>query len=338
MTLGLALTLTGFAAASAYGAPAKPPYVPKVSGQDAKLPAGLAATPQAKSASKHALPSSPDSTDRSGSATATAPPAPSTPRSTDPALKTVDLGALPQSQTALNSLKTEAQAAGSVRVIVTLNTKFTPLNALTSSSAASQKSTVSGLSDDVVSLAAAHGGKVTHTFGGNIPAVSMTATPATLDALAASPAVARVTADGVNKPTDATTTPLIGAADAHDRGYHGGGGTVVVIMDTGTQYDHPALGGRVHYAACFSANSDCPLGGTAEYGGNSGMPCQFGTSECDHGTHVAGIAAGQATASYPEGGIADQANIFAIRVFHMVNVAATCSPRPAPCARRSTPT
>ena len=162
------LVISGFAAASASAAPAKPRSVEKASAPDAKLPAGTAA----------------------------ASAAPSTPQGKDPALKSVDLGALPQDKGALDTLKAKAATAGSVRVIVTLNTKFTPLNTLTSDAAASQKSTVSGLSDDVVSLASAHGGKVTRTYGGNIPAVALTATPGTLDALADDPSVAKIDLDG----------------------------------------------------------------------------------------------------------------------------------------------
>ena len=175
----------------------------------------------------------------------------------------------------LNGLKAKAEAQGSVRVIVTLNTKFTALGALTSSAAASQKSSVLGLSDDVSSLAVDHGGKVVRTYDGNIPAVALIATPATLDALSASGDVAQINEDGENRITDATTTPLIGASDAHDRGFHGGGGTAVVVMDTGVEYGHEALGGRVSNAACYSAASDCPGGGTAEFGGNAGIPCTF---------------------------------------------------------------
>ena len=44
-------------------------------------------------------------------------------------------------------------------------------------------------------------------------------------------------------------------------------------MDTGVEYGHPAFGGRVANAGCFSGGSDCPNGGTSQIGGNAGIPC-----------------------------------------------------------------
>ena len=180
VTLGLALTITGFAAASAYGAPAKPRYVPKVSGHDATLPAGLQARPDAKGAAAQAQSSSTTSTGHAASADAPESPEPSGPRSTDPALKPVDLGALTQQPSVLNGLQAKAEAQGSVRVIVTLNTKFTALGALTSSAAASQKLGAGSLCRPHAPSPSSDAGKVVSTYDGNIPAVALTATTATL--------------------------------------------------------------------------------------------------------------------------------------------------------------
>ncbi len=64
--------------------------------------------------------------------------------------------------------------------------------------------------------------------------------------------------------------------------------------------------------ACFSANSSCPNGGTTQVGPGAGVPCTYAVNGCKHGTHVAGIAAGQgATFS----GVAKGANLIAIQVF-----------------------
>jgi subtilisin family serine protease len=57
---------------------------------------------------------------------------------------------------------------------------------------------------------------------------------------------------------------------------------------------------------------------------------------CDHGMHVAGIAAGSNTgpgAGEPTTGVAKQSNIVAIQVFHRVDSAMSCSPNATPCLK-----
>ena len=98
-------------------------------------------------------------------------------------------------------------------------------------------------------------------------------------------------------------------------------------MDTGVEYGHAAFGGRVAWASCFSGEADCPNSATVQIGGDAGIPCTF-AGQCYHGTHVAGIAAGQETPSYTEGGVADETTITSIRVFHL----GSCSGNPCPLA------
>ena len=195
LALGVVLVVTR-ATTAAFGAqPKPPPGPPQVSGQDAKLPAGLKAASNRPGAAAGDTEngSGPASTSGAGSTSATPPAAPSGTPSTDPALKPVDLGALRQDQSALADLRAAAEAKGSVRVVVTLATRFTALGALTSSQAKSQRAAVLAQSDAVSSIAVAEGATVNQTYGGNIPAVALTVTPAALDALADSPAVAKST-------------------------------------------------------------------------------------------------------------------------------------------------
>ena len=74
---------------------------------------------------------------------------------------------------------------------------------------------------------------------------------------------------------------------------------------------------RVVAEACFSSNSAlfgattvCPNGGTSQTGNGAGAPCA--ASGCNHGTHVAGIAAGE---NPSRAGVAPDAPIIAIQVF-----------------------
>jgi len=100
--------------------------------------------------------------------------------------------------------------------------------------------------------------------------------------------------------TLAESTLIIGATVAHARGYRGNGQHIVII-DTGVDRNHPFLSGRVVGAeeACFSgfgrADSACPNGLDTQFGIGAGAPCPIvdANHTCDHGTHVAGIAAGR---------------------------------------------
>ena len=65
--------------------------------------------------------------------------------------------------------------------------------------------------------------------------------------------------------------------------------------------------------ACYSTGSDCPNGQTTQTGTGSAAPCTYSAELCRHGTHVAGIAAGQGLNS---SGMAPNANIMAVQVFH----------------------
>ncbi|GLS19614.1 hypothetical protein GCM10007874_26310 [Labrys miyagiensis] len=117
-------------------------------------------------------------------------------------------------------------------------------------------------------------------------------------------------------PTLQDSIPLIHATQALTLGASGAGQTIA-ILDTGVEANHPFFGGRVVAQACFSSNvpaqgatSVCPGGATTSTAAGSAAPC--GVSGCDHGTHVAGIAAGQ---DANRRGVAPQANLIAIQVF-----------------------
>jgi subtilisin family serine protease len=102
-----------------------------------------------------------------------------------------------------------------------------------------------------------------------------------------------------------------------------GTGQTVAILDTGVQANHQFFTGRIVHQACFAEGTipqnvggNCPNGQASQVGGSSGGPCT--AQDCDHGTHVAGIAAGDDPADTFDG-VARGASIMAIRVFHNVN-------------------
>ncbi|MFK0011810.1 S8 family peptidase [Streptomyces sp. NPDC091027] len=175
-----------------------------------------------------------------------------------------------------------------------------------------------------------------------LPLVTLRVDRAGLDRLNRSPGVVSVTEDVPVPPALNESTVRIGSNRTAVAG-NTGAGTSVAILDTGVAVKHPFLGGRVKTEACFSVNdpaegatSLCPNGseqqetpGSADSG--SGRCAALG-SACAHGTHVAGIAAGDGTglSGAPVRGVAPGADIIAIQVFSRLDSDTRCL-RVSPC-------
>lgn len=104
-----------------------------------------------------------------------------------------------------------------------------------------------------------------------------------------------------------------GVDKLHAQGIYGQG-VVIAIVDTGTQYTHPALGG------CFGTG--CKIAGGYDLVGDGCWPeagCDIEPDDdpmddIGHGTHVAGIAVGKS----PDGrfiGVAPEATVLSYKVF-----------------------
>jgi subtilisin family serine protease len=152
-----------------------------------------------------------------------------------------------------------------------------------------------------------------------------------LDALLDSGLFEQVVQDRLNTPTVKDSVPAIGGDVAHNFGLTGNG-TALAIIDTGVDTSHAVFGGRVIAEACFSttypryaSTSLCPDGSDSQVGAGAAAPC---ASLCDHGTHVAAIAAGS-EAGRP--GVAPDANIVAIQAFSLFSREDECGVGKAPC-------
>jgi subtilisin len=162
-----------------------------------------------------------------------------------------------------------------------------------------------------------------------VPYVAMEVTPAGLAALErATTDVARVIEDEILRPVLAESVPLVQGDQVWAAGYDGTG-TTVAILDTGVDANHPFLAGRVVDEACFSTTlpgtsiSTCPNGTDQQIGPGAAAPCSV--FECLHGTHVAGIAAGNGSlAGQPFSGVAKGADVIAVQVFAIVTDPSTC--------------
>ena len=120
----------------------------------------------------------------------------------------------------------------------------------------------------------------------------------------------------------------IGGDLSHDYGYTGNGQAIVVI-DTGVDSNHPFFEGRVVEEACFSTSQEddylyslCPNGQEQQIGLGAGNNCSQEIAGCDHGTHVAGIAAG---ANQDMKGVAIQASIISVQVFTEIKNYFSCN-------------
>jgi subtilisin len=195
-------------------------------------------------------------------------------------------------------LMARAQAAGRVRVIVG----------------------VRGASLIDVAAAASAGRVERMEALGRLPYFSAIVDAAALNELAASPFVTSIVEDVPRPATLGQSVALVGGHDAWEAGY-GGAGWTVAILDTGVEATHPFLNGKVVEEACFSTTdtsgmttsaSTCPGGLSTASGAGSSAPCQPYVNGCDHGTHVAGIAAGSGASM---SGVARDASILSIQVF-----------------------
>ena len=126
----------------------------------------------------------------------------------------------------------------------------------------------------------------------------------------------------------------VGAQDAFEQGITGKGYSIVII-DTGVDPTHSFLSGKIlpEYEACFSVSDKnkttaCPNGRHLQVGPGAGAPCQH--SLCYHGTHVAGIAAGNGS---DFSGVSKDSFIIPVQVFHIGNDDELCKPDSSPCIR-----
>ena len=160
------------------------------------------------------------------------------------------------------------------------------------------------------------------------PAMAFDATPAMLARLATDPMVASVQIDRLMAPSLVQSVVTAGADTPFDAGFEGAG-IAVAILDTGVDASHPFFGGRVVAEACFSAGSDCPNGQSSQTGAGAGADCGYST-DCFHGTHVAGIAAGWNPNRH---GVAPGADVVSVQIFSRFTGSNDCPPPGAnPCA------
>jgi len=223
-------------------------------------------------------------------------------------------------------LREKAAKDGGARVLVRLATAFTPEGSLDSARAAGQRNAIRQTQDATLRKLAGAKVKV-HALYEHIPFLALEVDAAALDLLSHLPEVAGIQEDVFERPSLASSTAVIGAGVAWSGGQTGAGKTIA-ILDTGVDKTHPffSSGGhnKVVSEACYSSvlpnssvTSLCPGGVQESTSPGSGVNCPVGTSaDCQHGTHVAGIAAGNDGVG-PNFGVARDADLIAIQVYSL---------------------
>jgi hypothetical protein len=206
------------------------------------------------------------------------------------ASKAVDLRAVKPSAAKIAALRKLVPKNARLDVQVVLRAKWDSPSNLGPKAEKDQRYAVARLGTRAVKDIPKGHGKLLRAFEG-LPAFSVSVDRAGLDALLASDEVAVVQPVRVDPVGDFSSGVAQASAVVNRLGADGAGWTVA-ILDTGVDHTHPVFAGRITDGACFRSDLRCANGKAQMYGLGAGRPCTFHAS-CDHGTHVAGIAAGR---------------------------------------------
>jgi subtilisin family serine protease len=208
-------------------------------------------------------------------------------------------------------LRRAAAERGTVKVIVGTRVPFAAEGNLEAAETAEQRAEITAAAQAIRGRFADAIRRAPEAFRiyDSVPFVALEVTAEELDRLAADPDVITIRENKKGRFLLAESVPMIQGHRAHAAGFSGKGQTVAVV-DTGVDKTHLFFGNRVVSEACYSLGGWCPGGTTSSTASGSAMPCTAGLS-CNHGTHVAGIAAGRGSAF---SGVARDASIIAIQV------------------------
>jgi len=240
----------------------------------------------------------------------------------------------------MSRLRDKADTEGEVRVIVSLRLPmpFVPEGELPGDNArSSQRADIAQAAGRLETALLGKRARIYQRYQ-SLPALAIQVDTAALEFLLSSDLIDHIQLDEAVPHTLVGSTAVVGAPAAWSQGLDGTG-QAVVIFDSGIDGDHPFFrdensNNRIVAEACFSnANgaggqtSFCPNGTPRQFGAGSSevkIPACLrgdGSQICNHGVHVAGIAAGRDSNS---SGVARNAEIISIQVFTRFE-GATCT-------------
>ncbi len=237
-----------------------------------------------------------------------------------------------------------AEQQGEVRVIISLDVPISLEGEMEGLQAIqNQQQAIQTAQQDIMEQLSASNALSADTYQfKHVPYLSTTANPESLNILQSSPMVTEITRDIAFPLLLNQSNNIIGADKVWSKSFDGvgytGKGQQIAILDTGVDKNHSFLSGKIISEACYSSTvpsdgstSLCPGGVLESTQTDSGLPCPSSIAGCDHGTHVAGIAAG---GSFMLGneyhGVARDAEIIPIQVFSQFNNPLSCFFQ-APC-------
>jgi subtilisin len=229
-----------------------------------------------------------------------------------------------------SDLLRKAEREGTVRVIVGLRTDFVPEGRLGRAEAADQRADIQSAQAGLQRELRGTGFSTLREYD-MIPYIALELSPRALEAARRSPFVDSVVEDRPVPAVLAQSAPIVQAPTMWANGVTGDG-QVVAVLDSGVDTSHPFLAGKVIEEACFSVNANCPNGATTMTGSGSGVYCTYAPDGCRHGTHVAGIAAGQGSTF---SGVGKGASIMSVQVFSRFMGTTNCGAGENPCALSS---
>jgi subtilisin len=242
------------------------------------------------------------------------------------------VNALPQNMpvpVVSDELVLKAQKEGTVRVIIHIKEPFQPEGRLKKVvDVASQRKGIATAQEQLLKELGNTRHRIFRRFE-TIPFMAMEAGVNTLAMLERSGYAVSVEEDRLSLPMLSDSVALVEGLQATAEGYDGNAWTIA-FLDTGIDKTHPFLAGKVVQEACFSGNGDCPDRTIFQVGPGAGAPCTYASNVCRHGTHVAGIAAGNGTSF---SGVAKEADIISVQVFSSFSGEDCLDAEEDPCAK-----